>query len=115
MALDHATELAHVPHLTEKGFGKKPFVMPIEKDPESDKHASEFTAYLMLPNLKGYLDKFESKSGRVVSFIMAVPIYQEEYELAQGSGGPMALFNRFSESKTKPRLAPGRPNLGLSG
>lgn len=71
---------------------------------------TRFNSMLLLPNLKGYVDKLTTNDGKDIRFITVVPIFPEEFAMAQ-SKGPMELFKQFAATKTKPHMNPERKNL----
>jgi len=102
--------LANVPHMGGAAITNGPQVVSTNGKPEPLSHSTDFAAFLFLPGLRGYVEKYVSKkSNRSVTFITVVPIYAEEYAL-----GAKELFERIKSTKTKPHFVPGRPNLALS-
>ena len=107
LSLQH---LAYQARLTETGFTRQPQVISLGS--ESEPSPDGFSAFLLLPSLKGYVERMQASNGRIVGFITVVPIYHEEYELAKQQG-VAELFKRFRETKMKPHFIPNRKNLGI--
>ncbi len=103
-------QFGHLPHLRGKAYTFLPQVVTPASQLEPLGEDVEFSACLLLPNVRGYVEPFQSESGRVVNFVTVMPIYVEEFEL-----GAKELFKRVRESKTKPHLIPNRPNLATLG
>ena len=107
----HLQILAFRPHSQGKCYWRKPQVIPVGEGKEPFAEGVEFVAYLLLPNVKGYVEPLDHPPGKRTDFILAMPIYREEYELATGEGGLAKLFDKIKATKTKPHYTPGRPNL----
>lgn len=111
----HLQLLAFRPHV-ESGacFSRSPQVTTIGDAPEPFTSSCDFAAYLLLPNVKGYVDACVLDSEAKIEFLLAMPIYHEEYELALQEGGIARLFRRLRDAKLKPYYKPGRKNLAVS-
>ena len=104
-------QLGYMPQMSGEGFSRKPQVVTLPDVPDKLGVGADFTAFLMLPNVKGYVDKYVSSSDRTINFILAMPIYSDEFEMASQSDGVNRLLSRIRETKTKPHMKPGRPSL----
>jgi len=100
---------ASKPHIDGKAFSKKPTVLSTQVEGNSE-DSSGFAATLLLPNVKGYVDQFEASSGRKISFVLAMPIYRDEYDYAMQHGASK-LVECLREQKVKPHFVPGRKSL----
>ena len=98
-------------HVKGTAYAKKPSVVEGFESGDKDEAHTQFVATLMLPNIKGYVDRFEASNGRKITFILAMPIYRDEYDLANQSGGPEALVKLIQKQKIKPHLIPNRKSL----
>ncbi len=106
----HSVQLAASrPHIDRKAFSSKPSVLKTEVEGRSE-DSSDFAATLLLPNVKGYIDQFEASSGRIVSFVLAMPIYRDEYEYATEHGASK-LVECIRQQNVKPHFIPGRKSL----
>lgn len=108
----HLQQLAFRPHNDDATYGRDPQVVRMSEKSTLAEDV-EFAAYLLLPNVKGYVDPLETEAKKRVQFILAMPIYQEEFELASQPKGIAKLFELIRASKTKPHYAPGRKNLAI--
>lgn len=104
-------QLAYLPHMGQEGYSRDPQVATIGDSPEKLGAGAEFTAFLLLPNPKGFVEPLQARSGRTVDFIMAMPIFSEEFEMASQPGGVDKLIQAIMSSRTRPEMAPGRANL----
>ena len=108
-------QIANLPHMDDErykreGYSCDPEVVCVSGKPEPLGVGTEFCAFLLQPNVTGGLQPYKSASGKTVQLITAMPIYPDEYELAQREGVPK-LIELLSSSGTKPELVPGRPGV----
>ena len=79
-------QLGGWPHREAQAYVRQPQVLMT--DPEGQSlEATDFAAALLLPNVKGYVPRFEVSSGRSINVIVVMPIYPDEYDLAPVQGG----------------------------
>ena len=99
--------LAVKPSIESTDYLRKPQLVTLKEAPEPLSTGTEFAAFLLLPNVKGYIDPLRTEAGRVVDFFLVMPVYLEEYQL-----GVSELLKRIQMHKVKPHYKPNRPNLG---
>ena len=104
--------IAHYPEEDNRWFPGSPSVFPVDGPLEPLGPDTNFTALLLAPGLFD-LQGFHSHQGPLIQIITAIPIYTEEYDLANQEGGIAELFQRFQSAGVSPSLAPNRPNVAL--
>ena len=104
--------VAHYPHEESTFIGQYPSVFPPQGPLEPLFPESKFKALLLVPGFGG-LRGFPSDEGIYVSVITAIPIYEEEYKLAQQEGGLVKLFQRFDEIGLSPTIDLDRKNVAV--
>lgn len=98
--------LAVKPSIEGTDYLRKPQLVTLHDEPKPVGPETTLSAFLLLPNVKGYIKPLSTKSGRVVDFFLVMPVYSEEYQL-----GVSELVKRIQHHKIKPHFSPGRPNL----
>ena len=102
--------LAHYAHQTGTAFNRDADVFSFDDPPSPLAENTDFSAVLLWPNPSELIEPLLTESGRTIEFICVMPIYLQEYELAQAAGVD-ELIRQVSTNLDWPSLLPGRPSV----
>lgn len=113
--------LAYLPHIEHPKYAREsysglPEVVSITPSSEPLHETTSFHAFLLLPpnvplppSTKP-LPSFTSAAGRTVEFILAMPVYSDEYEFAKREGASK-LYDQLVAKQVSPCFSPNRPSM----